>query len=148
MGTGKSWVSTFVLIGGLTGFTTAVSLETLTSIPRPEFLKDIASGWLLDLFYPMIVNGKPFWSLPAFFPVMFELTVLLASFGAVIGMLICNLMPRMHHPVFNWELFSDRACNDGFFLVIEAADPLYSDEETRQLLKELGGSNITLIPKS
>jgi hypothetical protein len=63
-------------------------------------------------------------------------------------MLVCNLMPRLHHPVFNWELFCERACDDGFFLIIEAADPLYSDEETRQLLIELGGSNITLISKS
>ena len=147
MGTGKSWVSMFVLGGGMTGFTLGISLESLTSIPRPEFLKDIQSGWLLDLFYPLIVNGKPYWALPAFFPVMFELTILLSAFGAIIGMLICNILPRLNHPVFTWELFCKRASDDSFFLIIEAADPLYAEEETKKLLEELGGTQITVISK-
>jgi hypothetical protein len=37
-------------------------------------------------------------------PIMFELTVLLAAFGATFGMLGLNRIPRHHHPVF----YSDR----------------------------------------
>lgn len=147
MGTGKSWVSFFVLGGGLTGGTIGILLQTLTSIPRPEFLKDIQSGWLADLFYPLIVHGKPFWSLPAFFPVLFELTILLSAFGAIGGLLISAMLPRLHHPIFNWELFSKKGSDDGFFLVIEAADPLYSEDETKKLLEDLGGTQITVISK-
>jgi hypothetical protein len=147
MGHRKSWVSAFVLAGGLTGFTTAFCLQTFTSIPRPGFLKNVDSGWYLDLFYPQTVQGKPYFSLPAFVPVLFELTVLLASFGAVIGMLVCNLLPRLNHPVFNWELFSNRASDDGFFLVIEAVDPRFSETETAAFLAEIGGKDVSTIAK-
>ena len=36
--------------------------------------------------YPYIISGKPYVSLPAFIPVVFELTILFASFGAFFGM--------------------------------------------------------------
>ena len=44
-------------------------------------------------------------------------------------MLIMNGLPRWHHPIFNWDRFS-RVTNDGFFLVIEARDPRFSEIET------------------
>src|SRR6187551_3643747 len=62
MGLGKSWLSIPVLIGGTAGLLTAA---LLTMIP---------SRWL----YPVVVHGKPIdWrTVPAFFPIFFELTVL------------------------------------------------------------------------
>src|SRR5207248_1141448 len=103
MGLGKSWLSAVVLIGGITGLLTAVTLE-------------FGPSWLI---YPVIVHGKPFnWAtVPAFFPIMFELTVLFAAFSAFFANLIMNGLPRWHHPIFNWDRFA-RATNDGFFLAI------------------------------
>lgn len=132
MGMGKSWVSALSLLGGATGLTTAVLLETITSV----------------FIYPMVVQGKPFFSLPAFVPIMFELTILLTAFGTVGGMLLFNLLPRFHHPVFNWDHFCAKASDDGFFIVIEACDPRAADlASVEAFLKEAGGKNITRIPK-
>ena len=107
MGLGKSWLSTPVLIGGATGTLTAT---LLTFIP----------SWGI---YPMIVHGKPWdWrTVPAFFPIMFELTVLFSAFSTIFALLIMNQLPKWYHPVFNWERFS-RVTDDGFFLVIEARE--------------------------
>jgi sterol desaturase/sphingolipid hydroxylase (fatty acid hydroxylase superfamily) len=132
MGVGKSWVSAVSLLGAATGLITAVLLEAMTSV----------------YFYPIVVQGKPFFSLPAFVPVMFELTILLTAFGTVFGMLLFNLLPRYHHPVFNWDYFEKKATDDGFFIVIEASDPRAASlDATERFLAEIGGIHITRIPK-
>ncbi len=60
--------------------------------------------------YPLIVHGKPYdWkTVPAFFPIMFELTVLFSAFAAFFAVLIMNGLPRSNHPIFNWDRFSSR----------------------------------------
>ena len=80
--------------------------------------------------YPLIVQGKPvnITTIPAFFPVIFELTVLFSAFGAVFGMLAMNLLPRWNHPLFNWDRFVEKATDDGFFVVVEASDPRFSEK--------------------
>lgn len=130
MGLSKSWLSLPVLIGGATGLLTAA---LLTFIP----------SWGL---YPLIVHGKPFnWAtVPAFVPIFFELTVLFASFSTVFALMIMNQLPKWYHPVFNWERFK-RASNDGFFAIIEARDPKFSELKTRELLESVGGRHVTLI---
>ena len=91
-------------------------------------------------------NGKPYdWrTLPAFFPIMFELTVLFSAFTTIASLMIMNQLPKWYHPVFNWERFS-RVTDDGFFVVIEARDPKFSETKTRALLEEIGGQHVTLI---
>src|ERR1043166_1684303 len=66
MGLKKSWLSAVVLCGGITGLLTAVVVEFGPS----------------SILYPLTVHGKPtnFMTVPAFFPIMFELTVLLSAF--------------------------------------------------------------------
>jgi hypothetical protein len=130
MGLGKSWLSIVVFCGGTCGFLTAVVLEF----------------WPTWIDYPLIVHGKPFnWStVPAMFPIMFELTVLFSAFSAVFGLMVFNLLPRWHHPLFNWDRFSKMSDN-GFFLVIEARDPKFSETATREMLEEIGGAHVTLI---
>ena len=130
MGVGKSWVSAVSLGGASTGLTTAVLLQTIPS----------------DFIYPMVVQGKPFFSLPAFVPIMFELTILLTAFGTVGGMLLFNLLPRLNHPIFNWEYFNRKNADDGFFIVIEASDPRFEENATASFLEEIGGKHVTFIP--
>ena len=71
MGLGNSWVSTIVLAAGCTGLVVAFTLQ----------------AWTSAVHYPLIVQGKPYLSLPAFVPIMFELTVLFSAFGANIAAL-------------------------------------------------------------
>src|SRR2546426_6204873 len=68
MGLGKSWLSGWVLFGGVSGLLTAAIVEFGPS----------------SILYPVDVHGKPtnFFTVPAFFPIMFELTVLFAAFAA------------------------------------------------------------------
>src|SRR5437867_3725430 len=108
MGLGKSWLSGWVLFGGVTGLLTAAVVEFGPS----------------SILYQLDVHGKPwnFWTVPAFFPIMFELTVLFGAFAAFFSMLGMNALPRWYHPMFNWERFV-RVSNDGFFLAIESRDP-------------------------
>ena len=130
MGIGKSWLSALVFCGGLTGFCTAVTLQFI-----PSFA-----------LYPLVVAGKPtnFFTVPAMFPIMFELTILLSAFAAVGGMLLLNLLPRFNHPMFNWERFK-KVSDDGFFIAIESDDPQFSAQRTPSVLADLGGTNITII---
>jgi len=50
--------------------------------------------WASQTNWPLDVGGKPWDSLPAFIPVGFEMTILLAGLGTVFGLLIrCGLRP-------------------------------------------------------
>lgn len=128
MGMSRSKVPIFTFCGGFTGFCTGTLIT-----------------WFMNGFdYPLIVGGKPFWS-PIFpFPVMYELTILFAAFGTLAGMFIMNLLPRHHHPLFDYEQFA-QAGDDKFLLFIECADPKFDEEGTRKLMEELGGQDITLV---
>jgi hypothetical protein len=53
-------------------------------------------------------------------------------------------LPRFNHPLFASKQFH-RATDDGFFIAIEARDPKFSPNATRDLLSEIGGSNIELV---
>jgi hypothetical protein len=130
MGLKKSWLSGWVLFGGVSGLLTAVIVEFGPS----------------SFLFPLNVHGKPtnFMTVPAFFPIMFELTVLFGAFAAFFAVLIMNGLPRPNHPLFNWERFR-RVSNDGFFLVIEARDPRFTEVEARELLERSGGKHITIV---
>ena len=128
MGFQRSRVSLFSLIGGCTGLSVAFILIYYTSA----------------INYPLIVQGKPYFALEPSLPIFFELTILLTAFGTVLGLLLLTLLPRLHHPVFNWDRFQ-RATDDGFFLVLESTDPRFDTASSRQLLQGIGGLHITEI---
>jgi Protein of unknown function (DUF3341) len=94
--------------------------------------------------YPLVIGGKPLFAWEFSIPPMFELTILLSGFGAVIGMLALNGLPRFYHPSFNYSRFR-RATDDGYLLVIEASDPKFDIEETPMTLRALGASRVEVV---
>lgn len=130
VGQTRSPLGKIIFVGGTMGFLTAVGLQFIPS----------------TFIYPLVVAGKPtgFFTLPAFFPIMFELTILFSALTAFFGLLIMNGLPRWHHPMLAWEDFK-RVSADRFFVVIESDDPKFSAEEIERLYGALGGQNITVI---
>jgi hypothetical protein len=76
-------------------------------------------------------------SWPAFIPVTFELTILIAALAGVLGMLALNGLPMPYHPLFNVARFAS-VTRDGFFLCIEARDVRFNRAATRHFLESLG----------
>jgi mono/diheme cytochrome c family protein len=100
------------------------------------------SWWLAG--YEFLISGKPFFSIPAFIPVTFELTILLSAFGAFFGMLALNKLPRFFSPLFRSERFAD-VTTDGFFLFVEAGDAKYAEAETEAYLTSVGATGVEAI---
>ncbi len=100
--------------------------------------------YMMVVDYPLNISGKPLMNIPAWIPVIFELTILLSAFGAVFGMFFLNGLPRFNHPLFNSENFK-KATDDGFFVCIEAEDPQFDADKVQTLLKDAGGTNIEEI---
>lgn len=128
MGLRKSWVGVFTFVGGLTGLTVGFLLETITSA----------------YVYPIDTQGKPFFSLPGFVPIMDLLMIIVCTVATIGGMTTLCMLPRLHHPLWEWDAFN-RATHDKFFIVIEANDPRFNEKSVIDLFREIGGTNLTYI---
>jgi len=128
MGLGNSLVGWFALIMG-----------------GGAFLSGIGLIWFTNAFdYPLIVGGKPMFSMPQAFVPSYILLVMGGAIGAFVGMVALNQLPRLNHPLLDKERFA-LATRDKFFLVIGANDEKFSETETRKLLEEIGGTHIELV---
>ncbi len=131
MGLGRSPIGYIVFCGGTAGLLTALGLQWFTAI----------------FDYPLIVHGKPtnlIGTIPAFFPVMFELTILFSAFTAVFSLMLFTALPRWNHPLLGHQQFK-KFSDDGFFAVIEARDPKFSLAEAEEILAAVGGKNISEV---
>jgi hypothetical protein len=103
--------------------------------------------WMNGVDYPTVVGDKPPGApgtLPSMVPILFELTILLSAFGAVLGMLHLNGLPRHHHPVFESDRFR-LASDDRFFISIEAEDPKFDVRAARDLLEGAHAAHVEVV---
>jgi len=130
MGLKKSWLSALVLAGGAGGGSLALFMQYFTQVN----------------LYPTVVQNKPtdFTTLPAFFPVIFELTILLSAFAVLFGLLVILMLPRLNHPLFTSKTFM-KFSDDGFIISIEARDPKFHRQKTQELLESLGAMEVDLV---
>ncbi len=83
--------------------------------------------WIFTRDWPTIFGGKPYWSVPAFIPIAFEITVLLASIGMVVTYFTVNgLAPGVKNPILH-----DRITDDKFCIAFNTNG--YSDDKIQQL---------------
>ena len=109
------------------------------------FLSGMGLLWFTNAFdYPLIVGGKPMYSIPMSFVPSYILMVMGGAIGALVGMLALNQLPRLHHPLLNNARF-ELVSRDKFMLVIGANDDKFSAVETRKLLESIGGRHIELV---
>lgn len=124
MGLKKSAVPWVTFVFGCIGLATAVGGQ-----------------WYVAAYdWPLNIGGKPFFSLPAFVPVMFELTVLfagLATFGAVL--FFCKL-PKVDPPIIDPDLTSHK-----FALFIPENDVGYESGKAESFLKSIGANDVRRI---
>src|SRR5690242_568644 len=111
-----------------------------------------ATAWVMQYYiaaidYPTNVGGRPLYSWPSFIPILFELTVLLASCGAFFGTLALCGFPRPHFPLFNLPQFAE-ASSGRFFLCVEASDPLYAKDLTAVFLWNLQPIGVWEVERS
>jgi mono/diheme cytochrome c family protein len=101
--------------------------------------------WTLSVNYPMVIGGKPFFALPAFIPITFETTVLIASLATFFGILAVYFkLPFNSHPLHDSE-YMKAVSSDKYGLVIESEDPLFDLEKTKKFLENLKAASTELI---
>ena len=136
MGVKRTILPVLVFFAGASGTAAAFALQTFTN-------SFSFSTWAVVKVtgYPYLISGKPMMSLPAFIPVMFELTILFSALSCVGLMFLFNGLPRLFHPLLQNNRFR-RATNDRFFVVIEARDPKFLRGKTEAFLRTLGATAV------
>jgi len=130
MGVRPTILPWLVFAAGLTGALAALLLQ----------------WWTNAVAYPFQISGKPLFSLPANIPVIFELTVLFAALTAFFGALLLNGLPRFVPSGTTAASFASVTA-DGFFITVDAADPLFDPARTAEFLRELGAVEVELCPR-
>lgn len=118
MGLRETSIHTAGFIYGITGTITALTFIS----------------WIFTMDWPLNIGGKPHFALPAWIPIMFELTVLFSAVGMVITFCyLCNLAPfvRKHH-------FHPRSTDDRFVMVVELT-PRSAEDDVKNFLTNTGG---------
>ena len=128
LGHHRSRLPFIVLLGGIFGALGGFGLQYWSSV----------------IAYPLNVGGRPLNSWIAFIPVTFETTILFASIAAVLGMLALNRLPMPYHPVFGVRRFK-LASRDRYFLALDARDPMFDEESTRDFLESLDPTEVNRL---
>jgi mono/diheme cytochrome c family protein len=109
----------------------------------------ILMWWTMSVDYPMVIGGKPYFSLPAFIPVTFEVTVIMATVSTVIAMFAFFFgLPRNTHALHDTD-YMKKVSRDHYGIVIESIDPKFDERVTLEFLKSLNplSTEIIYIPE-
>src|SRR6476619_258460 len=95
-------------------------------------------SWIFTSDWPLNIGGKPHFSLPAWIPITFELTVLFSAVGMVLTFCyLCQLAPFVKKDHFNL-----RSTDDLFVMAIECTDKT-NETEVSQFLSNIGAIDVT-----
>jgi mono/diheme cytochrome c family protein len=125
----QSRLGIFTFFFGLLGTVSIVALMT----------------WITTTDYPLVIGGKPFWTWPAFVPIAFEITVLMAAVLTVATMIVLFFkFPNNSHPLHDTP-YMKRVSSDKYGISIQADDPKFDEKSVRDLLSRLGGKEIAEV---
>lgn len=128
MGLGPSYLPWIVLFAGTSGAILAMGFMI----------------WTCAYDYPLNIGGKPTFSIPAFIPITFEVTVLFSGLTAVFGMFLLNNLPKYYHPLFNIKKFA-KVTDDTFFVMIEAKDAKFNVDNVSEFLRNTQAKSVSLV---
>lgn len=117
----RSWIPYVTFIAALVGLSSGLALTYWTS----------AVNW------PINVGGKPYFSLPAFIPIIFELTILFAALSSVGALFYACGIPRVDPPVIDPALSSHK-----FAIFVPQDDTGYDEAKVSELLRSLGAAEV------
>ncbi|KAF0128899.1 MAG: hypothetical protein FD155_2910 [Bacteroidetes bacterium] len=100
-------------------------------------------AWVFTQAYPLNFGGKPFFAVPSFIPVTFEMAVLFAAFSMVFAFLISNKIG----PGAKTVIHDERITDDRFLLVVNVQDE-ENAHTIEAVLNDAGAHGITLIKKN
>lgn len=129
------WIS---LVHGLIGLLIGLALVWWTNARTVPGVPAELQG------YEFLISGKPRFSFLANIPILFELAVLLAAIGTLLGLMGLNKLPMLFNPLFKSRRFR-RATSDRFLIVIEAADPKFDLDQTTRFLESLGATAVEQV---
>lgn len=130
LGLRRSPLGGMVMVGGLLGCATALFFQ----------------WWMSAVDYPLVVGGKALFSWQAFVPIMFEVTVLFATFTAGLGMLLLlNRLPFFGHPLLASKAIAG-ITRDKFALAIEAEGGALDVEAAAGALRAAGATDLEILP--
>ena len=130
LGLRKSPLGGMVLVMGVLGALTAFGFQY----------------WISAIDYPIITGGKPADSWEAFIPIMFEVTVLFATFTAGLGMLLLlNKLPFFGHPVLSSKAIAG-ITRDRYALAIEAESEGFDSAAAAAALRAAGAVEVEVLP--
>jgi len=131
LGLRRSPLGGMVLVMGVLGAITALGFQY----------------WISAIDYPIVTGGKAPWSWEAFVPIMFEVTVLFATFTAGLGMLLLlNKLPFFGHPVLSSESIK-AITRDRFALAIEAEGEGFDAAAAQAALAAASATGIEVLPE-
>ncbi|EJW12531.1 putative ABC-type Fe3+ transport system protein [Rhodovulum sp. PH10] len=94
--------------------------------------------------YPMNTGGRPLHSWPVFLLVPFEIGMFTAALAGLVALFWSCGLPRLHDPLFAVPGF-ERATQDRFFLLAEAAASDQDGTALRHVLEDAGARVVTEV---
>jgi mono/diheme cytochrome c family protein len=129
LGLRRSPLGGMVLVMGIVGALTALGFQY----------------WISAVDYPIVTGGKAPGSWEAFVPILFEVTVLFATFTAGLGMLLLlNRLPHFGHPVLGSRAMRG-ITRDRFALAVEAGGADLDVEAARTALEAAGAMDLEIL---
>lgn len=98
-------------------------------------------AWSASAAYPINSGARPLFSWQVFLLAPLEVGALAAAVAGFIALLTLCGLPRLNHPVFDWD-GSERATVDRYMLAIAAPDGDSEAERLRAVLAEAGALSV------